>query len=111
MKKHLTWVGVLLILTITFSTIYTVGQQVLRTSANDPQIQLAEDAATQLNNGSNPIDVVTGNVDMSGSLAPFVNIYNSQGQPVAGNGYLAGTLAEPPIGILQASTGHLYNAV
>jgi hypothetical protein len=43
-----------LVLTIIFGTIYTIVQQNYRMSANDPQIQMAEDAANDLSNGVSP---------------------------------------------------------
>jgi hypothetical protein len=56
---------------------YLISQQVLRMSANDPQIQLAEDAAGRLAAGENAARVVPERlVDMANSLAPFVIVYD-----------------------------------
>jgi hypothetical protein len=46
-------------------------QQNIRQAANDPQIQMAEDAATSLAGGLQPAAAATGKVDMARSLAPL----------------------------------------
>jgi len=107
MKKQAPWLAAAVILTIIFATLYGAVQQSLRLGANDPQIQLAEDAANRLNDGSSPKDVSSGHIDMGSSLAPFVVVYNKQGQALAGSGYLAGSLPTIPLSVLMsAHSGH-----
>ena len=110
-KRAALWLSGVFIITVIFGTIYTTTQQILRESANDPQIQLAEDAAAALNSGKQPSDIVSGKVDINNSLAPFVIIYDKNGNVVAGNGYLDDQLADPPFGSLEASSNKTYNAV
>ncbi len=75
--------------------VYLVDQQTLRTGANDPQEQLAGDAASRLDSGATPASVAAGTtVDLAADLAPFVVVYDSQGHVLATNGRLDG---EPPI--------------
>jgi hypothetical protein len=84
-----------------------VAQQVLRTGADSPQLQLAEDAATALDGGAAP-SVVTGpvTVDLGQSLAPFVVVFDAGGHVLATSGRLDGADPAPPIGVLQhAATG------
>ena len=84
-------------------TLFTAAavQQNYRLSANDPQIQLAEDAAAGLSKGLQPEAVVgSQKVDASASLAPFVTVY-SGGKPyqaLATSGYFTDNkiLAPPP---------------
>jgi len=72
---------------------YNISQQVLRMSANDPQIQMAEDAAQRLNAGEDAERIVPDHkVDMAASLAPFVIIYDDSGRPL---GELAPTALLP----------------
>lgn len=116
MKKtsslYLTFCAAFIVMSIMFGTIYAVGQQSLRQSANDPQIQLAEDAAAALSAGTEPRTTIgSGNVDMQTSLAPFVVVYDLSGTPVAGTGYLNGKLPAVPIGVLQAAAGKEYHSV
>jgi hypothetical protein len=107
MKKYLPWLGAAVIITVIFGSLYGAVQQDLRQGANDPQLQLAEDMATQLDSGLSPRSVASDKIDIGKSLAPFVVIYNKQGQPVAGNGYLDDSLPSAPIGVLtSARAGH-----
>jgi hypothetical protein len=81
---------------------YVISQQVLRMSANDPQIQLAEDGASRLREGEAPAAVVPERkVDMASSLAPFVIIYDDLGRPVASSAKLDGRVPTPPRGVLD----------
>jgi hypothetical protein len=111
MKRFIQSLASIAILTIIFGTIYVTSQQVTRSSANDPQIQLAEDTATALDQGATPASLVKGSVNMAGSLAPFVVIYDLSGAPVASNFQLGNTAPRVPIGVLETARGRSYNAV
>ena len=81
---------------------YNISQQVLRMSANDPQIQMAEDAAQRLNAGEDAERIVPDHkVDMAASLAPFVIIYDDSGRPVASSVSLDGVTRTPPRGVFD----------
>jgi hypothetical protein len=101
---------------------YVSAQQVLRLGANDPQVQLAEDAATALTAGARPESVVgpgsavagmagPGIVDAAVSLAPFVVVYDASDAPLASNARLDGALPAPPAGVLDAAVATGRNAV
>lgn len=83
-------------------------QQYYRMAANDPQVQMAEDAAAQLAGGSQPSTVVPGppTVDPSKSLSPFLMVVDSNGKLLAGNMQLEGTAGTPPLGVLTAANSH-----
>jgi hypothetical protein len=82
--------------------VYLIGQQVLRQSANDPQIQMAEDAATALSNGISAQTLLpSGNVNMVRSLAPFLIIFDDSGKVVASNVFLNGSTPQLPAGVLD----------
>ena len=82
---------------------YAVPQQVLRQSANDPQIQLAEDAAAALARGEPASGLVPeGSVEMSQSLAPFVMIFDDGGQVLASSARLHGQTPTLPAGLLDS---------
>ncbi len=84
--------------------IYVVVQQDLRSGANDPQQQLAEDAAAQLDKGASPSSLVTGpTVDLAASLAPFVVVYSPTGTVLATNGELGGQPPMIPVGVLESA--------
>jgi hypothetical protein len=112
MKKLFTSFAIAAALTVIFGTIYAAVQQSLRQSANDPQIQLAEDAAAELNRGIPPLMVTTSTkIDLKDSLAPFIIIYDKNGRVVSGSGYLNGENPTIPFGVLQHATADSYNAV
>src|SRR5260221_13588614 len=74
-------------------------QQNYRQSANDPQIQLAQDAAGALDAGAEPIMVVgPAQVNAASSLAPFVTVYDSSLHPLATSGRFDGRTLTPPAG-------------
>jgi len=83
---------------------YVSVQQVLRNGLNDPQIQMAEDAAYALNNGATIEMVVPSEkIEMSCSLAPFIVIYDNDGKPVATSGLLNGQMPDYPKGALDSA--------
>jgi len=91
---------------------YTTVQQALRQGLNDPQIQMAEDTAYSLNNGGTIDSLVTGTkVEMSRSLAPFIDIYDVNGKPKAGSGLLNGQLPDYPKGALDTAKQNGDNRV
>lgn len=99
-------------LAVIFGTIYATVQQAQRNDANYPQIQMAEDTATQIRNRADPhIASAYTPVDMDSSLAPFTIVYDQKGKVVGGSGYLNGKVPKAPLGILADSRGKDYNAV
>jgi hypothetical protein len=111
-----------LVLTVGTGLAYVSVQQVLRSGANDPQVQLAEDAAAALDSGSDPGSVtgpgsaVVGMagpavVDPAVSLAPFVVVFDVSGAPLASNARLDGAIPAPPAGVLEAAKASGRNAV
>lgn len=110
-KKYLNLLGVFGLLTIIFATIYVQGLQSLRLSADDPQIQMAEDTVSKLNNNSSPGSLLGSKVDIANSLAPFIIIYDKNGKVVAGNGYIDNSIPVVPIGVLNSATPGRDNKV
>lgn len=86
--------------TIICLLVFVTVQQSLRIGANDPQIQMAEDAVRALERGE-AIDKVlpAGKVEIERSLAPFLVLYDADGRPIAGSGLLHGQPAAPPAGV------------
>jgi len=93
-------------------TVYLVAQQGLRSGADSPQLQLAEDAARALDAGTTPA-AVTGpaTVDVGESLAPFVVVFDADGKPIASSGRLDGADPTPPLGVLDHATADAPNIV
>ena len=85
-----------------------VVQQNYRQSANDPQIQLAEDGATAFGNGANPADIVGGRppVEAATSLAPFMTVFDADKRVLATSGRFVGETLTPPAGTFDYARAH-----
>jgi hypothetical protein len=106
------WLTFAVVITAFCMLAYTTVQQALRNGLNDPQIQMAEDAAFALDNGAAVDSLVIGaKVEMSRSLAPFIVIYDNNGKPTAGSGLLDGQLPEFPKGSLDYAKQNGQNRV
>lgn len=111
MKKLLWGITGALLLAVVFGTVFAVVQQAQRSDANYPQVQLAEDTKTSLNEGYEPELLVYGKVDMAKSLAPFTIVYDKKGAVVTGSGFLDNKVPKSPAGVLGASKGQPYHSV
>jgi hypothetical protein len=84
--------------------LYVVAQQGIRTAGNDPQVQMAEDAAAALDRGESLATLVPpGEVDIARSLGLFTVVTDGAGSIVRGNGLLDGSPVAPPAGVLAAA--------
>jgi hypothetical protein len=102
------WVPVVVAATVVIVLVFTAAQQNLRMGANDPQVQMAEDAAARLDTGASPNAVIpTQPVDIGRSLAPFLIVFGHDGQPLASSATLDGHTPTPPGGVFGSvpSTG------
>ncbi len=98
--------------TLSCGLAYALVHFELRAGANDPQQQLAEDAAAALDAGAAPSSVVgPKKVDVAASLAPFVVIFDSNGAVVATDGTLDGHDPIPPKGVLDSARENGPDAV
>lgn len=93
--------------------IYVVAQQNYRQNLNDPQLQIAGDTIARLEAGGAILDQIPKEkVSMDTSLAPFVIIYDTEGKPIAGNGYVGAELPTPPKGVFDQvsfwESGHTW---
>ncbi|HWT40790.1 MAG TPA: hypothetical protein VN081_06025 [Dongiaceae bacterium] len=113
-KGMLIWLGGIVMLGALWGGVYLTQQQIQRREANNPQVQLAEDVAAKLNNGTTPGAVFTTpgtTIDATHSLAPFTVIYDKNGNPLAGSGMLDNVLPTVPMGVLTEANGVDYNFV
>jgi hypothetical protein len=96
------WIPLAAVLILMSGLIYVSVQQNYRQSLNDPQIQMAEDAAAALANGEQPQDLIPqSKVDMAKSLAPYLIIFDEKGQPVASSVQLDGKTPAVPAGVFD----------
>jgi hypothetical protein len=103
------FIFIAVILTIIFGFAFTLSQQVLRQSANDPQIQIAEDSAVTLARGEGPDfyrSNVYGSVEVTKSLAPFLMTFDGNGKMLASNVTINGKTPQPPAGVFTYAKKH-----
>ncbi len=106
------WLPLAVVITALCGLVYVSVQQSLRHGANDPQIQMAEDAARALGNGTSLESIApAAQVDMNKSLAAFLIIYDADGRPQAGSGLLDGSLPGIPKGVLDYAGQNGQNRV
>jgi hypothetical protein len=92
------------IVTILCGLIYVSVQQSHRTTANDPQLQVARDMRTALEKGYTARTVTSGDtIDLAGSLATFRAVYDPQCNPIASNGFLSGAIPRIPRGVFDVA--------
>lgn len=96
------WLPLAAVTTLLSGLIYLAVQQSMRWGANDPQIQMAEDAAAALAAGGSPASVLpAAPVEISSSLAPFMVIFNGSGEPLGSSAQLHGVTPSLPSGIFD----------
>jgi len=107
MSKYATvfkaWFGYAAIITLACGIIYITVQQDFRLSANDPQIQMAQDAAIAIDKGGDP-KVVAGTgmpLELSQNLSPYLVVYDPAGNVVAGSATLNGKALKIPQGVID----------
>lgn len=75
-------------------------------SANDPQLQMARDAAMQIAGGAQPQTLAllgNGNVEIDKSLAAFAILYDANGKIVTSTATLAGEAPVLPGGVIESA--------
>ena len=103
----LKWLPMALVVTALCGVVYAAVFQNIRQSANDPQIQMAEDAAALLASGAPAQTALPPNkVDIANSLAPYLVVYDETGQAIASSAQLDGTAPAIPAGVFAYTRDH-----
>jgi sensor histidine kinase regulating citrate/malate metabolism len=99
------WILIAVAVTLLCGTLYTGIQHQERTGANDPQIQLAQDIAS---NPTTPASeaIPTAKVDVTKSLANFAVVYDDQSKVVVSSMDLHGQTPTIPQGVLDYTKAH-----
>ena len=96
------WLGYAAIITLLCGIIYVVGQQGFRQSADDPQYQLIQDAASAINKGADPKSLAAATpVDLAQTLSPYLIIYDKAGNMVVNGAMLNNKPLKIPQGVLD----------
>ncbi len=97
------WLPLAVAATVAVGTAYAAGQTILRGGADEPQVQLAEDAAARLDRGEGADAVVPAQaVDLDRSLAPWLMVYDRGGHLVRSSAGLGSGDAPFPTSVLGA---------
>lgn len=101
-QHYYLWLLLIIIITGFCGLVYGSSQQILRQSANDPQIQMVEDLANQLNQGQR-LDTLLPDkkVDLTQSLSPFVIVYDNYQQVIGSSANLDTSTLSLPTGVLD----------
>lgn len=92
--------------------VYGVGLTELRSSADDPQVQMVEEAVASLDAGAAPAAVVpAGPVDMASSLRPYLVVFDRSGREVSGSVRLHGRAPEFPASVFSGLEGSAQDRI
>lgn len=109
MKKFnffFSWIPLAAAVSLLSLLIYGAVQQAIRLGANNPQIQMAEDAAMGISHGASPEAVLPSEaLDMATSLAPYLIVYNDQGNVLVSSVHLDEKVPMIPPGVLAQARG------
>lgn len=94
------------IITAVSGVIYVSVQQVYRTGADDPQLQIANEINLKLRDGKSVDNFFSDTIDISQSLSPFVSLYDEAGQPLRSSGFLNGKPPVLPEGVFDFTKTH-----
>jgi hypothetical protein len=97
------WLPLGVAIVVLTGLVYVIVQQNYRMSANDPQIQIAEDIAAAIAKGQPADGIVpaTGTTEISQSLSPFVIIYDDNGKLIGSSAILNGKNPSYPTGVFD----------
>jgi hypothetical protein len=106
------WIPLATLVALMSGMVYLTVQQNYRSSANDPQLQMATDAASALNAGADPQSVVPASkIDIAQSLAPYLAIYDANAQLVAASATQHGQSLDVPSGVFASAKASSPNVV
>lgn len=104
-RTFLAWLPLAIAVTGMCFLVYATVQQNYRQTLNDPQIQMAEDAAALLDTGTSPASLVPRDplVDLRASLAPWLAVYDSSGKPLEASAQLDNAPPQLPAGVFDTT--------
>jgi hypothetical protein len=104
----LRWLPLAITIVIFSGLAYAVVQQSYRQSANDPQIQIAEDLASAIAQGQpvNQIVPPVGTTELANTLSPFVMIYSSTSTLIGSSALLDGKNPSFPTSVFDNVRAH-----
>jgi hypothetical protein len=106
------WVPLAVVIVAFAGVGYLLVQQDQRSLANDPQIQMVTDATIALDAGASPASLVpSAQIDIAQSPAPYLMIYDTSGQVLAGSATVGGNALIPPAGVFDSARTERFDAI
>ena len=105
------WLPFAILITVLSGMVYGTVQQNYRTSANDPQIQIAEDLSSALSAGQQNINLPTAKADMERSLGAFIIVVDDNGALLYSSALLDGGTPVPPAGVMVYAKANGQNRI
>lgn len=101
------WIPIAIAVTGVAAMVFVSVQQVYRQSLNDPQVQIAEDVALQIENGAKPATVLasTTKINIASSLRTYTAVYDKDFNALVWTGELDGKPPSPPLGVFSEAKG------
>ena len=111
-RAAILWLPVAAAVTGISVMVYGVALTQLRSSADDPQIQMVEEAVASLDAGATPTSVVpAGSVDMATSLRPYLVVFDRSGRAISGSVSLHGGAPDFPASVFQGLSGSAQDRI
>ena len=102
MRAIAIWLPIAAAVTGLAAIVYGAAQQTLRLTADDPQVALAQRTAARLEAGIAPAGALPAEqVDLAGSLEPFVLIFDATGHLLATSATLHSQVPDYPMGVFD----------
>ncbi|MEI6843405.1 MAG: hypothetical protein WCK48_02775 [bacterium] len=104
-KIFFKWLPIAVVITLLSCMVYGVAQQLIRLSANNPQVALAQDVALGLSHGASSPDSLVGGskVEISQSLSMYVLVYGNDGTLMFSSATLDGNTPTLPQGVIESA--------
>ena len=80
---------------------YATVQQTYRSSANDPQIEIARNISNSLNKNNDYL--IIDSINLSQSLSVFTELFDKSGKPLKSGGFIDGKLPQLPQGVFRSA--------
>ncbi len=98
----LKWLPLAFIITMLSGLIYVSVQQVYRQSANDPQIEFAENISGEFAKGHSPEYLRDeSQIDIGKSLSPFIQVYDDKKKLIVSTAMIGKNEPNVPAGVLE----------
>lgn len=101
------WIPIAIAVTGLCAVSFGTVQQLYRQTLNDPQVQIAEDAAFALESGAKPATLIASStkINIATSLRAFTVVYDKDLNPIVWSGEYEKKPPQPPRGVFEQAKG------